>query len=67
MAASTFKLGLPYDPELRESLTMQPPENMHQLITCIEEHKRLKGDRLQNRGKVPTTFHDRREARVGGF
>ena len=28
VAASTFRLGLPKDSELRESLTKRPPENM---------------------------------------
>ena len=28
VATSTFKLGLPKDSELRELLTMRPPENM---------------------------------------
>ena len=45
MAASTFRLGLPKDSELRESLTMRPPENMRQLMRCIEEYKRLEDDR----------------------
>ena len=67
MPTSTFKLGLPYDFELRESLTMQPSENMHQLMRRIEEHKRLEDERLQNRGKALTTFHDQREAQVGGL
>ena len=28
VAASTFRLGLPKDSELRDSLTKRPPENM---------------------------------------
>ena len=43
---STFKLGLSYDFEMRESLTKQPHEDMHQLMRHIEEYKRLKDDRL---------------------
>ena len=38
MAANTFKLGLPKDSELRELLTMRPPENMRQFIRYIEEY-----------------------------
>lgn len=56
MAASTFKLGLPYEFELRDSLTMKLPENIHQLMRLIEEHKRLEDDRLQSKGKAPAAF-----------
>ena len=52
IAASTFRMGLPKDSELRESLTKRPPEDMRQLMRRIEEYKRLEDDRLQNRGKA---------------
>ena len=32
VAASTFRLGLLQDLELRDSLTMRPPENVRQLM-----------------------------------
>ncbi|XP_050255263.1 uncharacterized protein LOC126701186 [Quercus robur] len=51
--ASTFRMGLPEDSELRESLSKRPPENMRQLMRRIEEYKHLKDDRLQNKGKAP--------------
>ena len=51
--ASTFRMGLLKDFELRESLTRRPPEDMRQLMRCIEEYKRLEDDRLQNKGKAP--------------
>ena len=44
VAASTFRLGLPQDSELRDSLTMSPPENMHQLMRRIKEYKGLEDD-----------------------
>ncbi|XP_050255087.1 uncharacterized protein LOC126700954 [Quercus robur] len=53
IAASTFKMGLPEDSELRESLTKRPPEDMRQLMRRIEKYKRLEDDRLQNKGKAP--------------
>ena len=53
IAASTFRMGLPEDSELRESLTKRPPEDMRQLMRRIEEYKRLEDDRLQNKGKAP--------------
>jgi len=46
ITANTFRMGLPEDSGLRESLTKKPPEGMRQLIRCIEEYKHLKDDRL---------------------
>ena len=37
IAASTFRMGLPENLELRESLTKRPLEDMRQLMRCIEE------------------------------
>ncbi|XP_030924954.1 uncharacterized protein LOC115951986 [Quercus lobata] len=53
IATSTFRMGLPEDSKLRESLTKRPPEDMRQLMRRIEEYKRLEDDRLQNKGKAP--------------
>ena len=53
IAASTFRMGLSEDSELRESLTRRPPEDMRQLMRRIEEYKRLEDDRLQSKGKTP--------------
>ena len=44
MAASTFRLGLLEDLELRVSLTKRPPKNMRQLMRRIEEYKMLEDD-----------------------
>ena len=52
IAASTFRMGLLKNSELRESLTKRPPENMRQLMRRIEEYKRLEDDRLQSKGKA---------------
>ena len=46
IAASTFRIGLPENLELRESLTKRPLEDMRQLMRRIEEYKWLKDDRL---------------------
>lgn len=53
IAASTFRMGLPEDSELRESLTKKLPEDIRQLMRRIEEYKRLEDDRLQSKGKAP--------------
>ena len=52
-AASTFRMGLPENSKLRESLTKRPPEDMRQLMRRIEEYKRFEDDRLQSKGKAP--------------
>jgi len=67
VAVSTFRLGLPEDSKLRESLTMRPPESMQQLLRCIEEYKRLEDDRQQSKGKAPTTSQYIKESWLGGF
>ena len=51
--ASTFRMRLPEDSKLWESLTKRPPEDMRQLMRRIEEYKCLKDDRLQSKGKAP--------------
>ena len=35
IAVSTFRMGLPKDSELQESLTRKPPKDMWQLMRCI--------------------------------
>ena len=57
IVASTFRIGLPEDSELRESLTRKPPEDMRQLMRCIEEYKCLKDDQLQSKGKALVMSH----------
>ena len=52
ITASTFRMRLPEDSKLRESLTKRPPEDMRQLMRRIEEYKRLEDDRLQSKGKA---------------
>jgi len=52
VAASTFRMGLPEDSELRESLTKKPLEDMRQLMRRIKEYKRLEDNQLQSKGKA---------------
>ena len=59
IAASTFRMGLPEDSGLRESLTKRPPKDIRQLMSRIEEYKRLEDDRLLSRGKAPLLNHSR--------
>nr|XP_023873928.1 uncharacterized protein LOC111986519 [Quercus suber] len=54
---STFRMGLPEESGLRESLTKKPPEDIRQLMRRIEEYKRLEDDRMQSKGKAPMMSH----------
>ena len=42
MAASTFKIGLLVESELRKSLTKNPVEDMHKLMEWIEKYKMIR-------------------------
>ena len=53
IVASTFRMGLVKDFELRESLTKRPFKDMRQLMRRIEDYKRLEDDWLQSKGKAP--------------
>lgn len=57
MVASTFKLGLPQESKLRDSLTIRPSRNIHQLMRRIEEYKRLEDNRQQGKGKALAYSH----------
>ncbi|XP_023893338.1 uncharacterized protein LOC112005321 [Quercus suber] len=59
IAVSTFRMGLPEESGLRESLTKKPPEDMRQLMRRIEEYKRLEDDRIQSKGKAQMTDRPR--------
>ena len=59
IAASIFRMGLPENSKLWESLTKRPPEDMRQLMRRIEEYKRLEDDRLQSKGKAPLVNRSR--------
>jgi hypothetical protein len=48
VAIPTFKLGLPIDSGLRQSLTKRPPSNMKKLMSRIEQFIRLEEDKGNN-------------------
>ena len=59
IAASTFRMRLPKNSELRESLTKRLLEDMRQLMRRIEEYKWLEDDQLQSKGKAPLVNRSR--------
>jgi len=44
IAASTFKVGLPIDSDLRASLALKPVMNVNKLMERVEEYKRLEDE-----------------------
>ncbi|XP_075638377.1 uncharacterized protein LOC142610453 [Castanea sativa] len=52
-------MGLLDEFGLKESLTRRPPEDMRELMRCIEEYKWLEDDRLQNKRKAPVINYPR--------
>ena len=52
IVASTFKVGLSIDSDLRDSLALKPVTNMNKLMERVEEYKRLEDDQLQEKAKA---------------
>ena len=46
---------------------MRPPENMHQLMRRINEHKRLEDDQQQSKGKALSNSQYNRDSQFRGF
>ena len=61
VAVRTFKVGLPTHSDLQKSLTMKPSQSMHQLMDRIEEHKRVKDNQNQSKGKAKVFTTDQRD------
>ena len=61
VAASTFRLGLLEESDLRDSLTIRPPKGMHQLMRRIKEYNKLEDDQLQGKGKASASLQYHKE------
>ena len=44
VAIRTFKVGLPFEHDLRKSLIRKPVRSMHRLMDRIDEYKQVKED-----------------------
>lgn len=60
-AIKTFKVGLPMNHDLRKSLTTKPARNMCQLMDRIDEHRRVKKDQVQAKGKAKVFTPERKD------
>ena len=63
VAIRTFKIRLPMNHDLRKSLTMKLARSMHQLMDCIDEHKRVEKDQVQGKGNAKIFPPERRDLR----
>ena len=52
VAIRTFKVGLPAEHNLRESLTKKPVRSVRRLMDRIDEYKRVEEDQQQRKGRL---------------
>lgn len=64
IAASTFKVGLPIDFDLRASLALKPVTDMNKMMERVEKYKRLEDDQLQDKAKAKTPVGEKREVKA---
>ena len=67
VAVRTFKVGLPTHSNLWKPLTIKSPRGMHQLMDWIEEHKRVKNNQNQSKGKAKVFTLDRRDNQANRY
>ena len=63
VAVRTFKVGLPAEHDLRNSLTKKPVRSVCRLMDRINEYKRVEEDQQQRKGKAKVIPQDRRDFR----
>ena len=64
IAASTFKVGLPIDSNLRALLALKPVTDMNKLMEWVEEYKRLEDDQLQDKAKTKAPIIEKKKVKV---
>ena len=62
--ASTFKVGLPIDSDLRASLALKPVTDINKLMERVEEYMRLEDDQLQDKAKAKVPVEEKKKVRV---
>ena len=60
VAIKTFKVDLPFEHDLRESLTGKPVTSLRQLMDGIDKYKKIEDDQQQGKGKAKVIPQKRR-------
>ena len=61
MAINTFKVSLPNEHGLRESLTGKPVTSVRQLMDQIDKYKRVEEDQQQGKSKAKVILQEKRD------
>ena len=61
VAVKTFKVGLPFEHDLRKSLTGKLVTNLRQLMDRVDKYKRIEDDQQQGKGKSKFILQERRD------
>ena len=64
IAASTFKVGLPINSDLRASLALKPVTDMSKLMERVEEYKRFEDYKLQDKAKAKVPIEEKKEVKA---
>ena len=64
IVASTFKVGLPINYDLRAFLALKLVTDMNKLMERVEEYKRLEDDQLQYKAKAKTPTMEKKDVEV---
>ena len=63
VAVKTFKVGLPFEHDLRKSLTGKLVTNLRQLMDQVDKYKRIEDNQQQGKGKAKVIPQERRDFR----
>lgn len=64
IAASTFKVSLPIDFDLRALLALKLVTDMNKLMERVEEYKRLEDDQFQDKAKAKLPMVEKKEVKL---
>ena len=67
IAIKTFKVGLPTEHGLRNSLTGKPVTSLRQLMDRVDKYKRIEDDQQQGKGKAKVIPQKRRDFRLDRY
>ena len=67
VAIKTFKVDLPFEHDLRESLTGKPVTSLRQLMDGIDKYKKIEDDQQQGKRKAKVIPQERRDFRLDQY